>query len=102
MKNSSKTSFLSFHTQRAVDLIHINVLLSSIPYLPIPTNLITISLTLILFQAPELQWQTYIVDLYRILCLWMVQSTMVVVAAVTNLLIVFLNRNKLNMVVRDC
>lgn len=34
------TSF-PFASQTAVDLIHINVLLSSIPYLPIPTNLIT-------------------------------------------------------------
>lgn len=34
------TSF-PFASQTAVDLIHIKVLLSSIPYLPIPTNLIT-------------------------------------------------------------
>lgn len=39
---NNETSFLA--SQTAVDLIHINVLLSLIPYLPIPTNLITISL----------------------------------------------------------
>lgn len=90
------TSF-PFASQTAVDLIHIKVLLSSIPYLPIPTNLITP-----LFLAGR-QWgpvcgeESTAQSIYRILCCEWYMASKGIVVAVTNPRNSFLNCNELNM-----
>lgn len=92
--DNNKNWFLSaFPT--AVDLIHINVLLSLIPYLPIPTNLITISLIL---GSSTMAHRTSTHSRFIGYCALNGACTLLLLLQIS---VIVLNCNKLNMVVEQ-